>query len=257
MKKMLGWILKAALLAFAVMTLSVMMQTFAFALGEGGMWATSSVESDHSLWPTVQGSVSYYGGEDDEGYVDVSFEYEVGGVSYRGMQMWHGENRKYSRGETVTVYYDPGKPSISVVDPSRSQLPGETVLVGLGVVIATFVAYVVIVVWAWNSNVTRSLPGGPKAATFSWWPNHAGGWRTAGVALGLASAALVFPLSPLKSSAAVGFYLPVALFLLTAMGFASAVKIRNNRMRKASGSGSYMDVHFGAHMCHRASKCRQ
>jgi hypothetical protein len=57
MKKMLAWLLKAALLALAAMTLSVMMQTFAFALGDGGTWATSSVESDHSLWPTVQGSV--------------------------------------------------------------------------------------------------------------------------------------------------------------------------------------------------------
>ncbi|MBI2830457.1 MAG: DUF3592 domain-containing protein [Chloroflexi bacterium] len=84
-----------------------------------------------SQWPTTQGTITSSKTATDDDYVGdlvflIRFTYEVGGVRYSGAQDWsvqeYGQERRYSQGAAVTVYYNPNNPKTAVIEP---RLPSE------------------------------------------------------------------------------------------------------------------------------------
>ncbi|MBI2830449.1 MAG: DUF3592 domain-containing protein [Chloroflexi bacterium] len=168
MPKVITTLLKTLFMAVAVAFVAVILEGIIHMLNTGWSWTAEN----QSQWSSVPGTVSSYGGEDSEGYVSVKFKYAVAGISYRGRQSWHGEERKYSPGEALTVYYNPAKPNIAVVDPTKPSMAQETsvaFLFGVGLFSAIFLA---LVAWTWAS---------PRI------------WRVAGVGLGLVLVLLQIP----------------------------------------------------------------
>jgi len=210
-------LVKAVLLALLVASIVVISEVLVTGLSSGEVIAPSSFVTDHSQWPTVEGTVLYYGGEDSEGYVDVTFVYEVNGESYRSTQSWHGEEHVYSTGDKVTVYYDQANPHIAVIEPGKSQGAFETLLLSYVAGVAFPIGTGLIVVWAWVSNVvSHRLEAGREIAVWSWMPNRMCLWRIIGVTLGLTLAWVPFQFKLPVFFVFVGVYLitPVALAIL-------------------------------------------
>jgi hypothetical protein len=96
---------------------------------------TDTVIKARSQWPTAQGTVTSsrenYADdlEPDQNapayYVTVEFTYEVDGVQYSGRQDWlglgSGEAHKYSPGTSITVYYDPEKREMQLLNQKKNR----------------------------------------------------------------------------------------------------------------------------------------
>jgi hypothetical protein len=86
-------------------------------------------------WPTTKGTVLNFNEsrdfDDDEIWFSAEFIYEIGGLQYSEKQNWIvglfevSHSRRYTPGESVTVYYDPEKPEIAVINLS-GQSEGST-----------------------------------------------------------------------------------------------------------------------------------
>ncbi len=103
------------------------------ALKEGGREMFHAVQS--WSWPTANGVISLSTiseRENDEGgttyKADVRYRFQVDGRSFRGDTLAFGcfgaprafavkDSGQYTKGEEVSVYYDPSNPNISVLDP--------------------------------------------------------------------------------------------------------------------------------------------
>ena len=59
-------LVKAVLLALLVASIVVISEVLVTGLSSGEVIGPSSFVTDHSQWPTVEGTVLYYGGEDSE-----------------------------------------------------------------------------------------------------------------------------------------------------------------------------------------------
>ena len=86
-----------------------------------------------SQWPTVHGTiissrvVEYTDSDGNEWRSRyVRFAYEVNDIPYSTEQQlrgaWVGEDSRYPKGKTVTVYYDPAKPEMAVIEPMKVSL---------------------------------------------------------------------------------------------------------------------------------------
>ena len=217
LKKIIGSLVKATLLAVLMAFLVLISEVLVLGLSSGVVVGPSSFVTDHSQWPTVEGTVLYYGGEDREGYVDVAFTYEVNGESYRSTQSWHWEEHVYSNGDKVTVYYDQTNPRIAVIEPGKSQWAFETLLIIYVATVAFPIGTGLIVIWAWVSNVvSHKLESGREIAVWSWMPNRMCLWRIIGVTLGLILAWVPFQVKLPVFVVFAGVYLttPVALAIL-------------------------------------------
>ena len=111
-----------------------------------GLYAFTQEPSNTSGWPSVEGTILDSGVNSSSPYgirgpriVDyhiwVRYEYVVAGKRYEGSnrrlilsavagstsewEMRRVSRPEYSRGSRIRAYYDPGKPSHTVLDPSR------------------------------------------------------------------------------------------------------------------------------------------
>ena len=178
--KVLSSLLKAGVLGTALLFFMMYSIGGALTWGVHGTRGPTSFTIDHSNWPTARGFVIVQSTNPD-GLVFVTFVYGVGGRPYSGTQYWSGQGSTYSRGDSVTVYYDSDKPSISVVDPSRRQAPMLDLLAQPAIMLLLFLAYYAVVVWAWASCfaslVSRS---GRTRPAWSWKPRAKRIWRIVG-----------------------------------------------------------------------------
>jgi hypothetical protein len=114
----------------------------------------SNVGLSRSQWPTTSGTVTYYKEEwrprTDDRWRYVDYAYEVNGRQYYGKQEWMASEKAptFSEGQIVTIFYNPEKPEISVIEPWwKSQSFGlATMWVYLGSAIATICAIIIFVV---------------------------------------------------------------------------------------------------------------
>ncbi len=176
----LASLVKAAVLGAALLFLMMYAAGAALSWTGNGARGLSSFSIDHSDWPTATGFVIMQN-RDPGGLVSVNFVYGVGGRPYSGTQSWTGEGPNYSRGDSVTVYYDANKPSVSVVDPLRRQAPMLDLLTQPALALLSFLAYAATLVWAWASSCAwLVLRNGRRTPMWSWKPRATRIWRIAG-----------------------------------------------------------------------------
>lgn len=97
-------------------------------------------------WPTANATVVYSVYSD--GY-DVRYTYKVNGRTFRGNHVGFGEKkltfdsddqrqvvRRYPKGKVVEVYYDPGNPEVSVLEPGIRR--GTYMFPGVGLLVSLF-----------------------------------------------------------------------------------------------------------------------
>jgi hypothetical protein len=179
----LASLVKAVLLGAALLFLTMYATGAALSWTGNGARGLSSFVIDHSGWPTATGFVIMQN-RDLDGVVSVTFIYGVAGRPYSGTQSWTGEGPAYSRGDSVTVYYDTNKPSISVVDPSRRQAPMPELLTQPALAVLSFGAYCATVIWAWASCCAwLAYENGRRTPMWSWRPRRNRIWRIAGAGI--------------------------------------------------------------------------
>ena len=226
----LASLVKAALLAAALLFLLMYATGAALSWTGGGARGLSSFAIDHSDWPTATGFVIMQNRNPD-GVVSVTFIYGVAGRPYSGTQSWTGEGPTYSRGDPVTVYYDTNKPSISVVEPSRRQAPMLDLLTQPTLAVLSFLAYCATVIWAWASSCGwLARENGRRTPVWSWRPRRDRIWRIAGA--GVPSLASIFLLGRAAvagdlTSAAAAPAAVVAVYLLIPFALAGLLKHDN------------------------------
>ncbi|OGO25298.1 MAG: hypothetical protein A2144_04905 [Chloroflexi bacterium RBG_16_50_9] len=101
-----------------------------------------------SKWPTTQGTILsstiLRDFENSEtAFIIIRFAYEAKGTRYSAQQAWREwltRTHQYSEGSSVTVYYNPAKPSEAVIEP-REQSPGSS-LIGFGLFAMALVAII-------------------------------------------------------------------------------------------------------------------
>ncbi len=136
-------------------------------LGAGLSWWGWNIVQDaraSSQWPTTEGTVTSSevrdtsDAESDSYSPRVTYEYQVDDVSYQNNTITFGQNSYSSRrkaesiaagyptGSRVTVYYEPGDPAQSVLEPGASAGSFIVLAIGLlfgliGVVAAVAIAF--------------------------------------------------------------------------------------------------------------------
>jgi len=97
------------------------------------------VKSNSINWPSLQGKVassyidSSTSNDEDEYYVDVTYEYTISGSKYSSSFKTTSQTTKsdaeqdmlsYRPGSEITIYYDPNDPSSSTTSPGAMELWG-------------------------------------------------------------------------------------------------------------------------------------
>ncbi len=130
---------------------------FLSVLAGGYLWLHWKRGNASVWWPSVQGEILLSEVEsDDEKYSPrIEYRYAVDGVQYKGDTLTYrgyGVDRKtaefcvsrFPAKSTVPVYYDPGKPSVSVLEQGVD--PADY-LIALAVLLVVFVAGVALKIW--------------------------------------------------------------------------------------------------------------
>lgn len=137
---------------------SILLLLLFFAIGAVIMffgWRTVANAQASASWPSVPGQVissTVTRQSDSDGSVsfspEVSYRYQVGSQSYQGRRIKFGENAygfraraqsvadRYPVGHSVSVYYDPADPNLSVLEPGVSL--GSYIVVCIGAVFVFF-----------------------------------------------------------------------------------------------------------------------
>jgi hypothetical protein len=217
MRKIAAALFKALLLGLLV-TLLVVFASSGLGFSVEQLRYNSLINTDHSQYLTVQGTVTYFSREQDiVSTSTLTFTYEVAGVIYYGLQGWHSGGHTYSKGDKVTVYYNPAKPKVAVIEQGKSIMPLGSITLGFVIGSVSFVIYTCIVVWVWLVyGVSYRVRNGREIAVWSWGPNFPNMWLIAGVALGLIVTTIPFfdlGLSDVTFCVLVGVYLLTPVLL--------------------------------------------
>ena len=84
------------------------------------VWGISALRTDTSSWPAVQAKIVSMEAGDGLNYSGM-YEYQVDGVTHSGS--YRGSDR-LSKGDEITVYYDPASPGSSITSPGEMGLVG-------------------------------------------------------------------------------------------------------------------------------------
>jgi hypothetical protein len=148
-RSLLGLVVIAGVVFIAVM-LQILFQIFPWSLD------ALNFTRDRAEWPSVQGTIALASDRNTQGYVSVSFEYQIKDVTYFTVQRWAADQPGYFKGQKVAVHYDPLNPNVAVVNTSKSEMPLESSIIVIIVGLIALGALAGIVVWAcWGLD----LPG--------------------------------------------------------------------------------------------------
>jgi hypothetical protein len=139
-------VLLTGVIAAAVVFIAFILQT----LFQIYPWSLDSLNftQNRAEWPSVQGTVSLSSDRNTQGYVSVSFEYQVKSAHYFTMQRWSGDQTGFFNGQTVKVHYNPANPAVAVINTAKSEMPPESSIFVFIIGLIVLGALAGIVVWA-------------------------------------------------------------------------------------------------------------
>ncbi|MDH5299801.1 MAG: DUF3592 domain-containing protein [Gammaproteobacteria bacterium] len=111
-------------------------------------WRVMSQARQRKTWPTVSGEIVVSSRE--QGVIDlfprIEYSYEIEGTTHQQLmefpdgtqptpEFCQAYLKKYPLGAAVTVYYQPGKPDVSTLEPSEE---GDWMILALGILLTVF-----------------------------------------------------------------------------------------------------------------------